>query len=335
MSGSLRVVLAFDKFRGTATSAQLAEIGATVASARGWQSIAVPLADGGEGSLEVLGGANKVTEVSDPLGRAVTAGWRLEGQTAFIEMAAASGLDLVDGADNNEPLQADTAGTGQLIAAAVELGAREVVVFLGGSATTDGGLAAIETMPSVARLKEIDLRVACDVETSFVDAAEVFGPQKGATRAQVKLLTRRLERLVDVYRETYDVDVSILPGAGAAGGLAGGLAAVGARLESGFEILADRARLDEHLEGADLVLTGEGKLDQGSFGGKVVGGVFRWATEARVPVVAIVGQVDEDVDIPEALDVRSLTSLYGLERAADQTADVVAEQVDQALAAAE
>jgi glycerate kinase len=327
------VVLAFDKFRGSATNAELTAAASEVAEAAGWQVTTVPLADGGEGSLDVLGGPNKTTTVPGPLGEPVDAGWRLDGRDAYIEMAAASGLIVAGGPDLNDPMLADTTGTGRLIATAVELGARTVSVMLGGSATTDGGLGAIGAMPTAARMKEVDLVVACDVETSFADAARVFGPQKGASPAQVELLTRRLERLQQQYLERYGVDVSELPGAGAAGGLAGGLVAVGGRLESGFEILAERARLDEHLEGADLVITGEGFLDDGSFQGKVVGGVHRWAADFGVPVVAVVGDVDPDAEPPPDLAVRSLVEHYGLERSMADAVELVAQQVSQALAA--
>ncbi len=325
------VVLAFDKFRGSASNADLAAAASTAAGDAGWRAVTVPLADGGEGSLDVMGGANKVTTVPGPLGRPVEAGWRLEGRDAFIEMAAASGLLVVGGPDLNDPMLADTTGTGRLIATAVELGARTIYVMLGGSATTDGGLGAINAMPTAARMKEIDLVVGCDVETGFADAARVFGPQKGASPAQVELLTRRLERLQQQYLDRYGVDVSELPGAGAAGGLAGGLVAVGGRLESGFEMLAERARLDEVLDGADLVITGEGLLDAGSFRGKVVGGVHRWATEVGVPAAAVVGDVDDGAAVPASLVVRSLVDRYGLEASMASTAALVAEQVGELL----
>ena len=326
------VVLAFDKFRGTASSADLGEAAATAARRAGWEPRVVPLADGGEGTLEVLGGANKVTRVTGPLGQPVDAPWRLEGRDAFIEMAAASGLQLVGGADNNDPLEASTIGTGQLIATAVELGAKTVHVFVGGSATTDGGLGAIRALENTARMREITVIVGCDVDTLFVDAAEVFAPQKGATKAQVALLTRRLERLVQVYRDEFDVDISDLRGGGAAGGLAGGLCAIGARLQSGFEILADRADLDLHLADASLCVTGEGKLDRQSFEGKVVGGIFEWCCDLGVPAAAVVGMIDADASLPAELTVRSLVERYGTERALGQTVDLVASEVAELLA---
>jgi len=306
-----RIVVAFDKFRGSATSEELLAAVSAALQPLGCGVDGVLLADGGEGSLDVLGGANKRTVVTDPLGDAVEAAWRLDGQTAYIEMAAASGLSVVGGADENDPITADTCGTGELIHHAIELGARTVFVLLGGSATTDGGFGALRAMPPAGRLKEIELVVACDVETIFVDAAKVFGPQKGASPAQVKLLTRRLERLVQVYRDQYGVDVSELRGSGAAGGLAGGLVAVGARIESGFDVLAEAARLDELLVGADLVITGEGFLDDESFNGKVVGGVAAWAAAEGVPVLAVVGAARDGVVVPDNVTLVSLTERFG------------------------
>ena len=320
-----RVVVGFDKFRGSATATDLVSASVQALVAAGIEADGVPLADGGEGSLDVLGGPNKVATVSGPLGDPVEAGWRLEGKDAFIEMSAASGLTVVGGPEKNDPLAADTFGTGELISTSIELGARRIFVLLGGSATTDGGWGAVRGMPPAPRLKEVELVVACDVRTLFTEAAEVFGPQKGATAAQIKMLTRRLERLVQVYSETYGVDVSALPGAGAAGGLAGGLVALGARLESGFEVLAERAELDQLLEGASLAVTGEGFLDGESFNGKVVGGLAGWAGAADVPVLAIVGDRDPDVDLPANVEVISLVERFGRDAAFERTVDLVTE----------
>ena len=252
----MRVLAAPDKFRGTATAPEVAAAVARAAIAAGAEADEVPLADGGEGTLDALGGANKATVVTGPLGDPVEAAWRLDGQTAVIEMAQASGLEVVGGPEGNDAVAASTYGTGELIAAAVERGAREVIVGVGGSATTDGGLGALRALEPAPRLRGVELRVACDVRLRFVDAAEVFGPQKGASPAQVELLRRRLERLAQIYLEERGVDVTDLEGAGAAGGLAGGLASLGARLEPGFDLVADTVDLDERLEGCDLVVTG-------------------------------------------------------------------------------
>jgi len=308
----VRVIAAPDKFRGTATAAEVAGAVARAAAVAGWTCDEVPMADGGEGTLEVLGGANRTALVTGPLGDPVEAGWRLHRATAVVEMAGASGLSLVGGAEGNDPVAAATSGTGELIAAAVDAGARRVIVGVGGSATTDGGLGALRALYPPQRLRGIELVVACDVRTAFVDAAEVFAPQKGATPAQVELLRRRLERLAQVYREDYGIDVTGLPGSGAAGGLAGGLAALGADLVAGFDLVADELELYGHIEGADLVITGEGFLDEQSFDGKVVGGVAQLAAEAGVPVLAVAGEVFDAVD--GRVPVVSLVERFGADR---------------------
>lgn len=285
------------------------------------------MADGGEGILEAMGGTVRRTRVRGPLGEIVEAEWRLKGRTAVIEMAQAAGLELVGGAEWNDPMRASTAGVGDLIGAAMAAGAKRIVVGVGGSATTDGGLACITALEPLARLTGIELLVACDVTTSFVDAAEHFAPQKGATGAQVALLKRRLERLAQVYEEDYGVDVRAIPGSGAAGGLAGGLAAVGATLVPGFELVADAVGLGEKLERADLVVTGEGFLDEQSFRGKVVGGVTEFAADLGVPVLVVVGQVYGEHDVPGDATVVSLVDRYGEDRALTETAACIEDTV--------
>ena len=186
-----------DKFRGTASASDLAKAITKAARAAKWRSDEAPVADGGEGILDVLGGKRRSTRVQGPLGEVVDAEWRLQGDgrsaKAVIEMARAAGLDLVGGAEWNDPLRATTAGVGQLIMAAVAAGARKIIVGVGGSASTDGGQACLEAMEPRARLTGVDLVVACDVTTRFVDAARVFAGQKGATDKQIELLARRLE----------------------------------------------------------------------------------------------------------------------------------------------
>ena len=327
----MRILAAPDKFRGTATASEVAgaiAAGAREARARVHQ---VPLSDGGEGFAEVFGGANKVSIVTGPLGDPVPAGWRLSGRTAVIEMAQASGLALVGGAEGNDPLAASTMGTGQLIGEALDAGARRIFVGHGGSATTDGGLPALQAMFPTARLRGVELIAAVDVGCTFVAAAERFAPQKGATPSQVLLLTRRLERLAQVYREDHGVDVTELWGSGAAGGLAGGLAAVGASIVSGFELIADELDLAASMEEADLVVTGEGFVDDGSFDGKVVGGVVELAAEVGVPVLVIAGEVFDAV--ADRVDAVSLVERFGRERALADATGCIAEVVAAHLAA--
>ncbi|MDZ4828432.1 MAG: glycerate kinase [Actinomycetota bacterium] len=291
-----RAVACSDKFRGTLRAAEAtAAIAAGLARSGFDDVVEVPLADGGEGTLDTLlaarGGARRPARVTGPLGEPVDAEWGVIGGTAIVEMAQASGLVLVG--SRNDPLRASTRGTGELIAAARREGFTNVVVAVGGSATTDGGLAAVEALGW--SLAGIEVTVACDVTTPFLDAARVYGPQKGASSAQVSLLQRRLERLAQVYVSRTGVDVTTVEGGGAAGGLAGGLAAIGARLIPGLDVVADLVGLDRALEGADLAVTGEGKFDATSLDGKVVGGVLEWCADIGVPRVAVVaGQVADD-----------------------------------------
>ena len=290
------------------------------------------MADGGEGTLEVVGGANRTSIVTGPLGDPVEAPWRFDRHTAVIEMSRASGLEIAGGPEANDPLGASTYGTGELIDAAIDRGARRVLVGVGGSATTDGGLGALRALHPTQRLRGVELVVACDVRTRFVDAAQVFGPQKGASPAQVEMLRRRLERLCQVYGDAYGVDVGGLEGSGAAGGLAGGLACVGAELCNGFELLADEVDLYGRLEQADLVVTGEGALDAASFDGKVVGGVARMASAAGVPVLAVVGRVCGGAKLFRG-ELVSLSDRYGPALAMADTAKLVARVVAERLRA--
>jgi glycerate kinase len=325
----MHVVAAPDTFRGTADARQVAAAVARAAQACGATVDEVPMADGGEGTLDVLGGPNRTSTVTGPLGAPVDAPWRLSRGVAVIEMARASGLELAGGPDGNDPMEATTQGTGELIAAAVDAGARRIIVGVGGSATTDGGLGALRALFPPQRLRAVELVVACDVRTRFVDAAERFAPQKGARPAQVRLLTRRLERLIGEYRRTYGIDVSELDGGGAAGGLAGGLAAVGARLEEGFDLVADEVELFDRCEGADLLVTGEGFLDAESFNGKVVGGVAAIGEELGIPVLAVVGRCFDGMD--QRVETIALVDAVGEERAVRDTAAAVEEVVVERL----
>lgn len=311
------MLAASDKFRGTATAD-----GATAAIGHacwdlGVDCTEIPLADGGEGTLDVFGGPNRTTLVTGPLGAPVEAQWRFHRGTAIIEMARASGLALVGGAERNDAVAATTRGTGELIDAALNMGAKKIVVCLGGSATTDGGLGAVQAISTPARLRAVEFLVACDVDTVFTDAARVFAPQKGASPAQVDLLTGRLERLAQKWQAEHGVDVRALAGSGAAGGLAGGLAALGARLMPGFDLVAEESGFADALENCDYVVTGEGMLDDTSFDGKVTGSVARWCAEMGLPVAAVVGCVDPEMDPSAcgAMEVVDLTARFGADEA--------------------
>lgn len=325
------VIAAPDKFRGTASAGEVSAAILQASRAAGWRCDRAPVADGGEGILEALGGSVRSSRVQGPLGEVVDAEWRYQDgkpPTAILEMARAAGLELVGGAEWNDPLRASTAGVGQLIMSAVAYGARRVVVGVGGSATTDGGQGCLEALEPRARLAGVDLIVACDVTTSFLDAARVFAGQKGATDKQVELLARRLEALAVRYEETFGVDVRDIPGSGAAGGLAGGLAAIGARLVPGFELVADTIDLAARVEASDLVVTGEGFLDDQSFEGKAVGGVLELAAEFDKPALVVAGQILDGLP-PFAADVTvvSLIDAFGAARAMEDTTACVEDVV--------
>ncbi len=292
-----RAVACPDKYRGTLSATEAANAIAAGLERSGFDDVVrLPLADGGEGTIDALlaarGGSLRTARVTGPLGDPVDAQWAvLPDATAVIEMARASGLALVGGA--NDPLRATTRGTGELIAVARREGFNKVIVAVGGSATTDGGLGAVDALGW--SLQGLDVTVACDVTTVFGDAATVYGPQKGASSAQIALLTRRLELLAQQYSARTHVDITTLEGGGAAGGLAGGLAAIGARLAPGFDVVAEALEFERALEGALLAVTGEGRLDATSLEGKVVAGVLDWAEEFAVPNVCVVaGQAVED-----------------------------------------
>ena len=309
----MRVVAAVDKFKGSVTAAQVAAAVGHACWELGHDCVEVPVADGGDGTLDALGGPNRTSTVTGPLGDPVQAEWRMHRTTAIIEMARASGLALVGGRERNDALAASTVGTGELIDHALDAGAKKIIVCLGGSATTDGGLGAVRAIHAPQRLRGVNLLVACDVTTRFVDAAPVFGPQKGASPAQVKLLVGRLERLAQMYRAEFGVDVTDIEGAGAAGGLAGALAALGGKLVPGFDLVADELDLHDTLTGADLVVTGEGHMDAQSFEGKVVGGVQEMCATLGLPVGAVVGDADDDV-LGRIPTVR-LVEQFGLDKA--------------------
>lgn len=325
----VHIVAAPDKFKGTASALEIASAVAEAAESVGATCTVVPMADGGEGTLEALGGPNQTSLVTGPLGDPTVAEWRLDSDLAVIEMARSSGLVLAGGPEANDPLGATTAGVGELIANAIDLGATSIIIGVGGSATTDGGLGALDALGSAARVKGVSITVACDVRTRFVDAASVFAPQKGASNAQVTMLTGRLRALVGSYKERFGVDIEVLDRAGAAGGLAGGLAAIGAELVDGFDVVAKQLRLEEAIAQADLVVTGEGFIDGESFEGKVVGGVAGLAHLHEVPVFAVAGQVFDDVD--QRIDAVSLADRFGMERAMEDPTGCVREAVAERL----
>lgn len=316
---NMKILAAFDKFRGTMTGQEACD--AACRGALDHSCVTQPIADGGEGTLEAFGGPNRWTEVTGPLGASVRAGWRFDDDLAVIEMAVASGLALVVGSPN--ALDATTRGTGELIAAAIEEGAGSILVGVGGSATTDGGWGAVEALGS--QPFRIPVTVACDVETPFLDAAATFAPQKGASPADVAILSERLAVLADQYELDFGVAVATMPRAGAAGGLAGGLAVLGAKLSPGFDVVSDRLGLARLVDQADLVLTGEGAFDATSLRGKAVGGMLALAMQANTQTFVIAGRIEPGT-LRSTKHV-SLVDRYGEEAALTTTAQCLTDTV--------
>jgi glycerate kinase len=285
------VLVAPDSFKGTLRATQVAAALSRGLERAGWAADGCPIADGGEGTMEVLltalGGETAAARVQDPLGREIDAGFGLleEGGTAVVETAQASGLGLV-AEDARDAVAASTAGTGELILAAVEAGAAVVLLGVGGSATTDGGEGAVEAIREGGGLRGARLVVLCDVRTPFERAAEVFAPQKGADADAVRRLTRRLrDQAGRLPRDPRGV-----PMTGAAGGLAGGLwAAFEAVLEPGAVFVLDAVGFDARMRAARAVVTGEGRIDPQTLEGKAAGEVAVRCRQAGVPCHAIVG----------------------------------------------
>ena len=231
--------------------------------------------------------------MTGPAGAHVEAAWALlDDGTAVVEMARASGLALVR---DNDPLAATTYGTGELIAAALEAGCRRVVVGVGGSATVDGGLGALAALGWT--LRGADVVVACDVKSAFLDAPRLYGPQKGATPDGVAALEERLRALAARLEEVFGVDVRALPGAGAAGGLAGGLAAAGATLVPGFDVVAAAVGFTDALASSSAVVTGEGRVDATTLDGKVVVRVLEAARAQGRPAAVVAGEIEPGVEL--------------------------------------
>jgi glycerate 2-kinase len=324
------VVIAPDKFKGSLTALEAAQ-----AMARGVRAAApdaaidlVPMADGGEGTVDALvaatNGSYRDAQVTGPLGEPVVARFGLlgDGHTAVVEMAAASGLVMVRPPDRN-PLVTTTRGTGELLLAAIAAGAKRVIIGIGGSATNDGGaglgqalgfrlldadgcelppgggslgrLARIDKSGRSRALEGVEIAVACDVTNPLVGpdgASAVYGPQKGATPEMVAALDRNLAHFAAIVHRDLGVSIADLPGSGAAGGLGGGLVAfAGGRLERGITLVIEAVKLGERLAGADLCLTGEGALDAQSAFGKTAVGVARLARSLGCPTLALAGMI--------------------------------------------
>ncbi len=305
--GPLPALVAPDSFKGTFSAREVAAAIADGLRSAEREARELPVADGGEGTMEVLvsalGGEVRTVSASDPLGRPIEAGFALlPDGSAVVETAQASGLGLVAEAER-DAWAATTRGTGELIVAAVEAGAERVIVTVGGSATTDGGAGALEALDE-AGVTVPAMDVLCDVRVPFEDAPRIFAPQKGADPAMVKRLERRLDELA----ERLPRDPRGEPMTGAAGGLSGGLwAGCGARLVPGAPYVLDAIGFDHLMRGSAFVVTGEGSLDEQTLQGKIVGEVATRCRQAGVTCHAIVGRDRLDPFGERIIDLASVT----------------------------
>jgi glycerate 2-kinase len=300
------ILVAPDSFKGTMSAGEVAAAIGRGLEAEGRPVDLCPVADGGEGTLDALvdsvGAELLATTVCDPLGRPIEGSFAVGDRVAIVETAAASGLGLVDPAER-DPVQASTFGTGQLIVAAIEAGAKVVYLGVGGSATTDGGAGAIRAIREAGGIGGARIVVLSDVRTPFERAARVFGPQKGAGPDDVTRLTKRLN---DQARRLAR-DPRGVPMTGAAGGLSGGLwAEFDAELMPGAQFVLDAVDFDRRMRSARAVVTGEGKLDQQSLAGKVVSEVSTRTRQAGVPCHAIVGTRELDSFGVRVLDLQAV-----------------------------
>jgi glycerate kinase len=307
---SAPVLVAPDKFKGTFSAAEVAAAVARGLRSEGREVDELPIADGGEGTMDALGGDVRSATVADPLGGPVEARFSLlDERTAVVEAAQASGLWRL-AEDERDAWGASTRGTGELIAAAAEAGARTVIVACGGTAATDGGAGALAALEEAGVRPEIV--AACDVRTAWEDAPRVFGPQKGADAATVRRLERRLATLA----ARAPRDPRGVPLTGCGGGLSGGLwAHLGARLEPGAGLVLDALGFDERLGGSAFVVTGEGRLDEQTLAGKAVAEVAVRCRQRGVGCHAVVGESELDafsmrqLDLGRVIEASTLTEL--------------------------
>ena len=345
----MKIVIAPDSFKGSLTAPQVAEA-IEAGFLLVFPSIVtdkLPMADGGEGTVASLVASSdgKMQQVSvlNPLGNQIPSEFGIVGdcQTAVIEMASASGLPLIS-QDQQNPMLTTTYGTGQLIHAALDTGCKKLIIGIGGSATNDGGAGMAQALGaklldtsgnqigfgggSLAdidkidisgfdpRLSEVDVVVACDVSNTLTGkdgASYVYGPQKGATLDMAEVLDRNLAHFASIIKRDLDQSVADIPGAGAAGGLGAGLIAfAGAKLQAGIDIVLEVTDFANRIQGSDLVITGEGRLDYQTAFGKTPAGVAKIAQQHNIPVIAIAGSVTEDIDKLYAIGIDAVVDIF-------------------------
>ena len=332
-----RLVSAFDTFRASASASELSDAVARAARARGVDVDTIAMSDGGEGFVDAFDGDDVTESVAGPRGEAVTARIRLRdtesGLVAVAQVADAVGRTMLQAPTREEALAASSEGVGQLILAAARLGAFRVLLGCGDSATSDAGLGCYRVLRAAGGLP-VDVVAATDVTARFLEARR-YASQKGVADEDLALVDARLRAARDLYHRECDVDVQAIPRTGAAGGIPGALAALGARLVDGVEEVSRSVRLVERLETASLVVSGEGRLDAGSLEGKVVAGVAA-RTPPSTPLLVVCGSVEADAArefiarYPNATLV-SLVERFGEERARSETARCVAQVVGAAL----
>ncbi|MHA7865434.1 glycerate kinase [Flagellimonas marinaquae] len=344
----MKFILAPDKYKGSLTGREFCETVARgiVKVFPNAELIHRPLADGGDGTIDVVAdylNASKVSViVKDPLFREIRTDYLLsdDKQTAFIEMSEASGYKLLQKSEMN-CMNTTSYGTGELILDALEKGARNIVLGIGGSATNDGGMGMAKALgyifldangdelepigKNLGKVKEIQkghvnsklwdakIQVACDVNNPFYGtngAAKVYGAQKGASEEDIMVLDQGLESFAEVLESTFEVDVQQIAGAGAAGGLGGGAVVfLNAKLASGVDLVMQLANFDAVLEGADWVITGEGQLDGQTLSGKTINGVVRSSKKYHVPVAAFCGSVDISIEAMQQMGLDYAVSI--------------------------
>lgn len=362
----MKIIIAPDSFKGSLTAQEAAK-NIKIGIERVYKDIeiqCVPMADGGEGTVQSLvdatGGRILRAKVKGPLLHEVDAFYGIlgDGKTAVIEMAAASGLLLIAEEQRN-PMLTTTYGTGELIKYAMDMGCREIIIGIGGSATNDGGfgmakalgarflddesndigygggslskLRKIDLSEMDSRLKECKIIAACDVDNPLCGpkgATYIFGPQKGAQDEMLEILDRGLAHYADIIKATLNIDIKEFPGAGAAGGLGGGLMAfLNVKLQRGIDIVIERVKLEQTIKGADLVITGEGMMDYQTQFGKTPYGVAKIAKKYNIPVVALVGQIGKDAKVLYDIGIDSIFTLVdgpmSLEHAMNNSAELL------------
>lgn len=341
-------VIVPDSFKGTMSAVEVCDIISEKVRMRfpNCRTYGIPIADGGEGTVDcfirAIGGEKRTVKVQGPYGENMNSFYGVvRGNTAVVEMAAAAGLPLAEG--KKMPGKASTYGVGQLIAHGVKSGCRQVILGLGGSCTNDGGagmaaalgtrffrkdgscfipcgdsleeVAAIDNSRTERFLSGVAIQGMCDIENPMFGekgAAFIFGPQKGADAEEIQVLDRNLRQFSETIKRELRKDVSGIPGSGAAGAMGAGVCAfLDGKLVSGIELLLETVGFDHLMRDCDVVITGEGKLDRQSFGGKVLAGVVRHAEKFHVPVIAIAGYVEPEVrNVLEDFGVQSALSVY-------------------------